>query len=528
MNLISAAWIPIVRKDGKLEKIAPWQIAEIDNPVMEIVAARHDFKGALYQLLIGLLQTVFSPEDPDQWFEYWQQNPEPHTLKSVFEEITDAFDFTNVDGPAFLQDLDLPESELKPLSALLIDAPGEKTLKDNLDHFVKGGSINGVCGSCCATALFTLQANAPAGGAGHRVGLRGGGPLTTLLLPESADSTLWQKLWLNVLSQESFPDTITQAEPSVFPWMANTRVSDKKGMPTFPEDVSPLQMYWGMPRRIRIDTQTEPGDCTLCGEFTKTLYSHFRTKNNGVNYDGAWQHPLTPYRFDPKKKSPPLSIKGQQGGLGYRHWLGLMWIDDGGSAAAQVTKNFYENLAELIEDEGDSIAMRLWCFGYDMDNMKARCWYEHQLPVISVSQAYSEYFVAHVSRLLSTAQDVVKVVNSQVKAAWFNRPKDVKGNTSMVGQSFWQATESLFYQQLYVLAKEPDDLRHMPRSVAEQWMKGIRYAAYEIFDHWVLEGNAEDLNMKRITSARRELSKKLKNTKSLKDLDQIAQSQEVV
>ena len=47
--------------------IDPWQIAETDNPVVEINAPRPDFQGALYQLLIGLLQTCFAPEDEDQW-----------------------------------------------------------------------------------------------------------------------------------------------------------------------------------------------------------------------------------------------------------------------------------------------------------------------------------------------------------------------------------------------------------------------------------------------------------------------------
>lgn len=43
MNLIEDAWIPVVRQDGTKEKITPWQIVEIDNPVIDIVAPRADF-----------------------------------------------------------------------------------------------------------------------------------------------------------------------------------------------------------------------------------------------------------------------------------------------------------------------------------------------------------------------------------------------------------------------------------------------------------------------------------------------------
>ncbi len=36
---------------------------------------------------------------------------------------------------------------------------------------------------------------------GHLVSLRGGGPLTTLVYPAEENSTLWQKLWLNVINR---------------------------------------------------------------------------------------------------------------------------------------------------------------------------------------------------------------------------------------------------------------------------------------------------------------------------------------
>jgi CRISPR system Cascade subunit CasA len=67
MNLITDQWMPVIRQNGQADTIAPWQIAEADNPVVEINAPRPDFQGALYQLLIGLLQTCFAPEDEDKW-----------------------------------------------------------------------------------------------------------------------------------------------------------------------------------------------------------------------------------------------------------------------------------------------------------------------------------------------------------------------------------------------------------------------------------------------------------------------------
>ena len=187
MNLITDPWIPVIRKDGP-DKIMPWQIAEAENPVIEINAPRPDFQGALYQLLIGLLQTCFAPEDEDEWLGFWENSPTSDELKAAFEKVKEAFKLDNPDGPAFLQDYDLPDGDQKEIASLLIDAPGGKTAKDNKDHFVKRGQINRLCPSCTATALFTLQTNAPSGGAGHRVGLRGGGPLTTIMLIDNSGS----------------------------------------------------------------------------------------------------------------------------------------------------------------------------------------------------------------------------------------------------------------------------------------------------------------------------------------------------
>jgi len=526
MNLINDPWIPAIRADGSQCLISPGQIAETDNPVVELAAPRPDFQGALYQFLIGLLQTSFAPEDTDEWLDFWRQPPEPQQLKDIFAQFVEAFELDNSNGPAFLQDLDLPDGESKPIAALLIEAPGEKTRKDNLDHFVKGGMIEQVCLSCAASALFTLQANAPSGGSGHRVGLRGGGPLTTLVIPEEA-TTLWQKLWANVLSAEEFEEKLSKPNSSVFPWLTTTRYSDKTGQTTFPEDVHPLQQYWGMPRRIRLDVVAgENCRCLLCGIETQQSVKRFRTKNYGTNYDGPWRHPLTPYRFDLKKKNIPLSLKGQQGGLGYRHWLGLAWQDDGsGDRAADIVRIFNDERIDLV---GAAERARLWCFGYDMDNMKARCWYEHTLPLLHISEQSQSLFLASVAQLLATAKDVVFLLRGQVKAAWFKRPADAKGDMSMVVSEFWQQTEADFYRQLNALSQLPDEFRQMPSTIAQQWIATIKTTTMTIFDQWTMGGSAEDMNMKRIVKARQELEKKLNTAKPFKDLRQIALAEKEV
>ena len=518
MNLINDRWIPVTRQDKSQDVIAPWQIAETDNPVIEINAPRPDFQGALYQFLIGLLQTCFAPEDEDQWLEYWEDRVPPEVLIESFEKVAFAFELMNQDGVAFMQDFDLTDGETKPISALLIEAPGGNALKNNSDHFVKRGQANQLCPGCAATALFTLQTNAPSGGVGHRVSLRGGGPLTTLIMPENKEAALWKKAWLNVFNLEEMESAST-IDGSVFPWLAKTRLSDKKGVITTPGDVHPLQSYWGMPRRIRFSKTVGSGICDLCGSQSDQLYQEFITKNYGTNYDGAWVHPLTPYRFDPKKVNLPLSLKGQQGGLGYRHWLGMALQDqENGDSAASIVQFYNQERGRNFESD----LATLWCFGFDMDNMKARCWYESHFPVVYLKEKQKNNLMDWGAELIHSAREVVVLLRSQVKEAWFRRPKDVKGDMSAIDAQFWQATEADFYQLIEQLASLPGETRMAPAEVYLSWFKTLEKQMFRIFETATLGSMPEDLDLKRIIAAQNTLTKKFYGNKTIKHLKEKA------
>jgi len=524
MNLITDQWIPVIRKDGISDTIMPWQIAKADNPVIEIKAPRPDFQGALYQFLIGLLQTCIAPEGEDEWLEWWKVPPQPDELKAAFDKVKDAFELDNRNGPAFMQDFDLPDGESKKIAALLIEAPGGKTLKDNLDHFIKRDQINCLCSSCVAIALFTLQINAPSGGVGHRVGLRGGGPLTTLVVPEKTEDALWKKLWLNVLNQEELSGA-ERIDPSILPWLGASRLSEKSGLITTPSDVHALQMYWCMPRRIRLGEKAGIGVCDLCGQPSTTLYKEYQTKNYGTNYDGPWVHPLTPYRFDPKKKNFPLSLKGQQGGLGYRHWLGLVLQDtENGDKAATIVRFFNDERGRFLLN---GCAASLWCFGYDMDNMKARCWYDSHFPIFVLNDNQRKNLVDWAGELIRAAREVVKTLRREVKSAWFRRPEDAKGDMSIIDDQFWQATEPDFYRLLDKLTQLPGDTRMSPTVIYLDWFKTLEKFVFQIFEKATLETSPEDTDLKRIISARQSLNKNFYGNKIIKDLKAKATIEEV-
>ena len=206
MNLVKDPWLPMRLQDGSVDVLPISHICRQD--VVDFALPRADFQGAAYQFAIGLLQTVLAPDDQSQWVKYFNAPPSQSSLEESLQKVEHAFQAETEgkgDGPLFMQDHDeLAEQKPTTVAGLLIEAPGENGIKNNTDHFIKRGIGKQMSLEMALLALFTLQTNAPSGGAGHRVGLRGGGPLTTLVLPSTEGATLWQKLWLNIINRETW------------------------------------------------------------------------------------------------------------------------------------------------------------------------------------------------------------------------------------------------------------------------------------------------------------------------------------
>ena len=512
MNLIHDPWIPVERKSGATEYIAPHQISDPD--VLRLAAPRPDFNGALLQFLIGLLQTVCPPGDHDQWVDWLdEETPEPDVLKEHFCKYAHAFELKG-DGPRFMQDFSPLQGDEKPISALLIDVPGAQTLRENKDHFIKRDQIESLCPACAATALFTLQTNAPSGGAGHRTSLRGGGPLTTLVAPDPNGSglpdDLWHFLWLNVIDQENWsrqwPPTHTNSEQKhIFPWLAPTRTSEKAtGKETTPQDASPLQMYWGMPRRIHLQWKDgTQGHCDLCDRYVEQCVSNYITQNYGINYrDGVWQHPLSPHRIGKDGTVSPLHA--QPSGISYTHWLGLSIGETSSKDEAKkpaLTVGLYNAERKLSEEQ-----LRLHAFGYDMDNMKARCWYQATFPLFHMKESQRESFHDAAQRMVTAAVETAKMTRSCVKEAWFRRPGDVKGDTAFLVKAFLDQTESDFFEQLRKLIEQLGG--DGSDKCLREWRKEtLLKTALQMFTHWAESGDLACGDPRRIVTARSKLRK---------------------
>ena len=515
-NLINEQWIPVRRLDGAQEIIAPWQVTDDigSNPIVSLDANRPDFNGALIQFLIGLVQTTMAPKRDRNWMAGFTEPPGTDEMKNAFERVSHAFNLDD-DVPRFMQDFELGEAKSNQIDKLLVEIPGDETIKDNADHFIKRDSVKRMCLACSAMALFTLQTNAPSGGKGYRTSLRGGGPLTTIIMGD----TLWQTIWLNVLNESDFLDNCGNSsltdDAAIFPWMGPTRTSEKNQLTT-PEDVHPAHMFWGMPRRIVLKFDSaETENCDVCGCDSNNLVTSYVAKNYGTNYEGGWRHTLTPYSTN--KQNLLIPRHGNPGGITFRHWLGLVQNDNvNRNEPATVVHTFRARHKEIENKQ----SLQLWAFGYDFDNMKARCWYEGKMPLINVDDDIRENYESIIERLIKTSELVAKNVRKYVKEAMFRRPGDVKGDFSFIDNRFWNGTEPEFYailEKLRISLSEGADIgADDVVGIKLQWLDTLFQTGEQLFDEYSQSNQMDVADPKRIALAHRNLRKfNQKNNKQI-------------
>src|SRR5205814_9202137 len=146
-----------------------------------------------------------------------------------------------------------------------------------------------------------------------------------------------------------------------------TRTSDRFPATT-PAETHPLQAFWGMPRRIRLDfaenTQTLP--CDLTGAVDTEIVTGWRQRPNGVKYV-AWEHPLSPSYKD-NKSGGWLPVHAQPGGIGYRHWVAIAIGDDAGTRRPARTISDWRVRSVNVSSAGASL--RMLAARYYLDNNK--------------------------------------------------------------------------------------------------------------------------------------------------------------
>src|SRR5699024_6773318 len=87
---------------------------------------------------------------------------------------------------------------------------------------------------------------------------------------------------------------------------------------------------------------------------------------------------------------------------------------------------------------------RLWVFGYDMDNMKARGWYSVSMPVFAIPVDQQAACLRPTKTLQNLASNAVWHCRTQIKTAVLERPGDAKVDTSFIDLEFRKRNEAAY------------------------------------------------------------------------------------
>jgi CRISPR system Cascade subunit CasA len=511
-NLLTEAWLPVIRASGRGSPVRPDHLTDriADDPILDLDFPRPDFRCATLEYLIGLLTVACPPRN--NWNAWWKAPPSRAELEAAFAPFKPVFSFDG-DGARAYQDHDDITTEPTAIEALLIEAPGAAAVKKNTAFLMKAGRIEVLSRSAAANALLTLQTMAPAGGAGHRTSLRGGGPLTTLVLPK-APATLWHRLWANVPMAD---EPATPAEFSrIFPWLAPTRLSHAGGQTTTPEDVDWRQAFFGMPRRIRLDFEPNIDQlpCDLTGVIDDVIVRTYRTRPHGTNYE-AWggRHPLTPH-YRAKAGDPALyPVHGQDGRIGYRQWVAMLYGDKAGQREPAKCVSLFVSERKDDLPRGERF-FRLMASGYAMDNMKALAFVEAETPEITVPEAGADIVATKARDLVAAANVAAVALGQAVKMALYGDGADIGADTTPLTTTrdrFWTDTNDRFFSTLNDLSTQPvkqltgEGAMHL----AQTWRAVLEHAALAIFDDIAPVQDTLSHDIKRVVEGRRSLVRTL-------------------
>jgi CRISPR system Cascade subunit CasA len=487
-NVLLDRFFPVVTRAGLRRWLSFAELADDgSDPPVGFDWPRADFNTAACELAIGVATMAFRPARESDWVRLWRATPDPNDLRDRLAPFVYAFEL--VDGETrFLQELGGLDGDPNPIEALLIDTPGTNGQKKNADLLTHRGRYPALGFPAAAMALYTLQQFAPSGGAGNRTSMRGGGPMTTIIAPGGEVGnrpSLWRVLLANLLASDD-SDFDLQDLPKILPWLRPTLTSDDASgarvVHQTDPDAHPLQWFFGMPRRIKLEVDGR-GSCPMT-ELEGPLIRGFVQKPWGVNY-GIWTHPLTPYRRQ-KEAGEPYSVKPKSSRFGYRDWVSVVVATEersGGviaNPAAAVNAARRGRWLQLRGAGGSDAALR--AAGWAMNNMEAVAYLLAEQPLHLAASPETQIRLDETAVAFARAADeVASLLIVALRRALFNEgAKPAADRTIFEGAraAFYEATEDAFHGALDTLlaAEAPVD-----DSAPRAWLDATTKAAEATF-----------------------------------------------
>lgn len=532
LNILTDPFFPVVTANGNQLWVT---FADLMNETGDCPVAfnwpRGDLNIASAELCIGLLALIYQPQDHEDWTHIWRGTSDVDVFARItalaphFNLLGDA----NGKGPRFMQDFAGLDGEANNIEALFIDTPGVNGQNKNADLLTHRDRFPALGLKGAAIALYAMQQFAPSGGAGNRTSMRGGGPMTTLVLPERNDqkeTPLWRILLANL--PDGGGDRLENEDlPRALPWLAPTLTSEGKPplelSQTHPA-IHSLLAFFGMPRRIRLVVEGE-GLCALTGE-NGPLVTGFIQKPWGMNY-ALWSHPLTPYRQT--KEEPPYTVKPKSSRFGYRDWVGVVIgrKDAANKAFPALPVKALSQRTGLMRTSGYDES-RMLAAGWAMNNMEAGSFLQSVQPVyLAANEEQADRLAKAALKNVEGADRTASMLRGAINEALFGgqaKSTDI-GVFEEANDDFFSATEDKFHSILEAMLREPlvaeeeeGPDKHFDDTAIKKWLGEIRKVALGVFDRYAssqLTDKPDEKVAKRVTSAYGKLNGGLSDTSKL-------------
>jgi CRISPR system Cascade subunit CasA len=289
----------------------------------------------------------------------------------------------------------------------------------------------------------------------------------------------------------------------IFPWSVPTRTS-ADGRPTTPEDVNPLQMFWGMPRRVRLhfEENVERRPCDLTGEIDSHVCRTVEVRDYGTNYTN-WMHPLTPYRRIDPKSEEMYRVAAPADRFGFRHWPGAAFETPGASVRpAQCVSAFVAERLPNLRREG--VEFGIYAAGYAMDSAKVLGFVEGHMPALvepdPARRAAVGDLLGHLVEATAYAEAILGIA---IRKAVEREDAGDASPIEAAKRRMWDNLEGRF-RTLYEGIVSDVDLD--PERRAKEWLDALRTVLLAIFDDVAPVDAFSTINPAPVVEARRLLT----------------------
>lgn len=285
MNLLYDPWIP-VRADGGTGDFCQITYEELlcQKSNWEISLPRDDLEMACFQLLICLTQVLFLPSDYKMLRRQINDRLSHEEFSAGIAQAESRwFDLADPKTP-FMQTRGVNTDEVTPIQKLLVGMPEG----NNHAFFNEVGEVRRLGAACTAIALFNQAVNTPSFGGGFKGGLRGGAPVTTLLLGENLRDSVWR----NVISLDRVKNRIgkhykydlSKDKPS---WVQPIQRKET----IYSSDIGLLRGLFWQPAHVELLLPERDGKCDLLEVPSKIVYRGFKKEKFSYDLIGVWPHP---------------------------------------------------------------------------------------------------------------------------------------------------------------------------------------------------------------------------------------------